>query len=149
MKGLLVYLSLAIVLFSEASLARNKYFEKDSETGLPQDDSQIVEVAKSQRNANFVEGAGMEVIQILPDDTNGREHQKWMVRLSNGQKLLAVYNSDMCPRVPVKEGDLVSMGGQFIWSRRDGPILHWLHHDPHGSRPDGYVFLNGEFYCKE
>jgi hypothetical protein len=148
-KRISTILVLAVLLVSSASFARNKYVERDSETGLPHDDSEIVDVTTSRKNSHFVEGSGMEVVEILPDDTQGLEHQKWIVRLSSGQKVLAVYNSDMCPRVPVKVGDTVGMGGQFIWSRRDGAILHWLHHDPKGNRPDGYVYLNGEFYCKE
>ncbi len=148
-KRLSKYLVLSVLLFSGFSYARNKSVGRDHWTGLPHDDSEIVHVVTEQKNSHFVEGSGMEVVQILPDDTQGLEHQKWIVRLSSGQKMLAVYNSDMCPRVPVKVGDIVSMGGQFIWSRKDGAILHWLHHDPKGKRPDGYVYLQGEFYCKE
>ena len=62
----------------------------------------------------------------------------------------AVYNSDMenCDRVPLKVGDMVSMGGQFIYTN-EGPMLHWLHYDPRGNRPDGFVEVNGRFYCKD
>lgn len=111
-------------------------------------DQEIVRAVNSQRRLNFVEGGSLVVTKVLPDDTNGNEHQKWMVRLSNGKTMQAVYNSDMCPRVPVKEGDVIAMGGEFIWTNR-GALLHWLHHDPRGNRPDGYVYLNGKFYCKD
>ncbi len=116
-------------------------------TGSAADDSQIVQAMQNQDRVNFVEGANMVVTKLLPDDTQGLQHQKWIVRLSNGTTMQAVYNTDMCPRVPVKVGDVVSMGGQFIWTGGGG-LLHWLHKDPRGSRPDGYVFLNGQFYCK-
>lgn len=111
-------------------------------------DAAIVKAVNAQARVNFVEGGGMVVTQILPDDTSGLQHQKWMVRLSNGKLLQAVYNSDMCPRVPVKVGDVVAMGGMFIWTNQGG-LIHWLHHDPRGNRPDGYVMLNGKFYCKD
>lgn len=111
-------------------------------------DSQIVQAVNNQRRVNFVEGSGMVVVKVLPDDTSGLQHQKWMVRLSNGKLLQAVYNSDMCPRVPVREGDVVAMGGMFIWTNQGG-LIHWLHHDPRGNRPDGYVMLNGKYYCKD
>jgi hypothetical protein len=58
----------------------------------------------------------------------------------------AVYNLDMCERVPLKVGDIISMGGQFIWTNQ-GALLHWLHFDPRQNRRDGYVELNGKVYC--
>jgi hypothetical protein len=111
-------------------------------------DAQIVSAVNRQTQVNFVEGSGMVVTQLLPDDTSGLTHQKWIVRLSNGKLIQAVYNTDMCPRVPLKVGDVVSMGGQFIWTNQGG-LIHWLHHDPKGARPDGYVNLNGKDYCKD
>lgn len=110
------------------------------------DDAQIVAAVQSKRRLNFVEGSGMVVVKLLPDDTNGLEHQKWVVRLSNGAEMQAVYNTDMCERVPLKVGDTVAMGGQFIWTNQ-GALLHWLHFDPKQHRPDGYVELNGKVYC--
>ncbi|MNJ98405.1 hypothetical protein D3C87_161710 [compost metagenome] len=111
-------------------------------------DRDIVAAVNNQRRVNFVEGSGMVVTKILPDDNSGLKHQKWMVRLSNGKLMQAVYNSDMCPRVPLQVGDVVSMGGMFIWTN-EGAMLHWLHHDPRGNRPDGYVGVNGKFYCRD
>lgn len=111
-------------------------------------DSDIVRAVNDQRRVNFVEGGGMVVTKVLPDDNNGLKHQKWVVRLSNGKTMQAVYNSDMCPRVPVQVGDVVAMGGMFLWTNT-GALLHWLHHDPRGNRPDGYVFVNGKYYCKD
>lgn len=111
------------------------------------DDSQLVQAVNNRRQLNFVEGGDLVVTKVLPDDTQGSEHQKWVVRLSSGKTLLAVYNLDMCERVPLQEGDHIAMGGQFIWTNQGG-LLHWLHRDPRGHRPDGYVFLNGKYYCK-
>ena len=111
-------------------------------------DAQIVDAVENQRRVNFVEGAGMVVVKVLPDDNSGLKHQKWVVRLSSGKLMQAVYNSDMCPRVPVRVGDVMSMGGMFIWTSQGG-LLHWLHHDPRGNRPDGYVEIGGVYYCRE
>lgn len=109
-------------------------------------DKEMVKAVNNRRRLNFVEGGGMVVVQLLPDDTSGLQHQKWVVRLSNGETMQAVYNSDMCERVPLKVGDTVAMGGQFIWTNQ-GALLHWLHYDPKRNRPDGYVELNGKVYC--
>jgi hypothetical protein len=130
---------IAFVLFSVLSTVAS---------AEPTNDSQIVRAVEAHKRVNFVEGANMEVVQVLPDDTNGLQHQKWVVRLSNGKLLNAVYNSDMCPRVPVQVGDVVAMGGMFIWTNQGG-LIHWLHHDPRGNRPDGYVMINGTYYCKD
>lgn len=111
-------------------------------------DSDIVRAVNDRRRVNYVEGGSMTVTKVLPDDEDGRKHQKWVVRLSNGNTMQAVYNSDMCPEVPVKVGDVIAMGGMFLWTN-SGPMLHWLHHDPRGNRPDGYVYVNGKYYCKD
>lgn len=111
-------------------------------------DSDIVRAARDQRRVDFVEGGSLVVTKLLPDDRSGLKHQKWVVRLSSGQQMEAVYNLDMCPRVQLSVGDVIAMGGQFVWTKK-GPLLHWLHHDPRGNRPDGYVYVNGKYYCKE
>ncbi len=110
------------------------------------DDSELIAAIRKGRSVQFLMAANLEVIQVLPDDTSGLQHQKWIVRLSNGQKVQAVYNSDMCPRVPVNEGDRVTLAGMFLMTGQ-GAMMHWLHHDPRGKRPDGFVELNGERYC--
>ncbi|NUN05797.1 MAG: DUF3465 domain-containing protein [Bdellovibrio sp.] len=111
-------------------------------------DNDIVRAVNDRRRVNYVEGGSLTVTKVLPNDEDGRKHQKWMVRLSNGNTMQAVYNSDMCPEVPVKVGDVIAMGGMFLWTN-SGPMLHWLHHDPRGNRPDGYVYVNGKYYCKD
>lgn len=111
-----------------------------------EDDSEIVRAVVNRRRVDFVEGRGMVVIRTLADDTNGLRHQKWVVQLSNGSSMMAVYNLDMCERVALKVGDHVAMGGQFVWTNQ-GALLHWLHYDPRKTRPDGYVEVNGKVYC--
>ena len=120
------------------------------DTAPPEDDQQIAQADNNQRDVNFVEGGGMVVTQVLQDESSqnsGLTHQRFVVRLSNGNEMEAVYNLDMCPRVPVNVGDVVAIGGQFIWTNQGG-LIHWLHHDPKGLRPDGYVMVNGTYYCK-
>lgn len=131
---------------------RNDYPSTARETGSEEamrNDRDLAGAVEGHVNRRqFLEGGNMEVVKVLPDDNNGLKHQSWIVRLSNGRELRAVYNVDMCERVPVRVGDRVAMGGEFIWTKYGG-LLHWLHHDPRGQRPDGYVYLNGKFYCKE
>ncbi len=128
--------------YNPPSSAAHSYGEGTDAT----DDSALVAAMKNGRTVQFLMAANLEVIQLLPDDTSGLQHQKWIVRLSNGQKVEAVYNSDMCPRVPVRVGDRVALAGMFLMTGQGG-LMHWLHFDPQGHHPDGFVELNGQRYC--
>lgn len=119
--------------------------QAQSVNNAPADDSQIVSANKGRQQVFFVSGANLEVIKILPDDTQGLPHQKWVGRCSDGSTVLIVYNSDMGSRVPVQIGDKFSVGGQYIWTPAGG-LVHWTHYDPKHIRPDGFVLLNGTAY---
>lgn len=138
----------ALFLWSpvQAQVFQAEGIQTDVDSYVVDNDSDIVRAVVKKKALRFVEGGGMQVVRLLPDDNSGRRHQKWIVKLSNGTEMLAVYNVDMCPQVPVKVGDVVSMGGELVQTKQ-GPLLHWLHHDPKNKRPDGYVYLAGKFYC--
>lgn len=112
----------------------------------PADDSALVNAVQNQKQVMYLQAASMTVVRVLPDDNQGLTHQKFIVKLSSGKMVVAVYNTDMCERVPVKVGDVVGLGGNFIWTNQGG-LIHWLHKDPSNRRPDGYVELNGKKYC--
>lgn len=113
--------------------------------GHVQDDRALIEAIDGRRQVYYVEAADLEVTRILPDDRNGSPHQLWQARTSSGDIVTIVYNSDMGDRVPVEIGARFSVGGQFLWVNRAG-MIHWTHEDPRGSRPDGYVYMNGTYY---
>lgn len=110
-----------------------------------QNDSDLVRAVNDRRNVNFVEGHNVVVSRLLPDDKAGLPHQRWYVKLSNGAEVFAVYNIDLGQRIPMKIGDVMSLGGEFKMTNV-GPLIHWLHYDPSGRRPDGYVEVNGVRY---
>lgn len=112
---------------------------------LVNDDRQLIQAMASRKNAHFVEAGNIKVTQLLPDDRQGLPHQKWMAQLSNGSKVMVVYNLDMGAYVPVRVGDAFSVGGQFIWTKQGG-LVHWTHKDPRRTRPDGYVYFDGTYY---
>lgn len=118
-----------------------------SDMSVPEGQRDIANAQQRGKGVNYLEVQDAVVSKLLPDDTQGRPHQKWVVSLANGRSLLSVYNADMGERIPLKVGDTVSMGGQYIWDRSGG-LIHWLHHDPKGRRPDGWVELNGVVYGK-
>jgi hypothetical protein len=86
-----------------------------------------------------------KVFRILPDDTEGSEHQRFLVELRGGQTLLVAHNTDLAPRVPVKAGDFVELAGQYEWNEQGG-VMHWTHHDPGKRRPGGWIEHAGKKY---
>ena len=151
--SLLVFVALAMATGLQPSTAlagkrdgRSNPVEREYKPGGSDSDGDgqaLVESAiQKRRGINFVTVMNVIVVQLLPDDNQGLRHQKFVVRLNNGVTITAVYNTDMGPYVPVVIGSVVSLAGQFI-STGNGGLIHWLHHDPQGSRPDGWVLFNG------
>jgi len=108
-------------------------------------DADLIRAVNDRRHVHFVRAGKVKVSKILPDDRHGRPHQRWYVRLSNGEEVFCVYNLDLGQHVPLQIGDEIVVAGEFKWTER-GPLIHWLHYDPRGNRPDGYVVVNGVFY---
>jgi uncharacterized protein DUF3465 len=92
-----------------------------------------------------VEGADT-VSRVLPDDTNGARHQRFIVQLASGQTLLFAHNIDIAPRIDgLAVGDSVRFSGEYVWNEKGG-IIHWTHHDPQGRHLAGWVVHNGKTY---
>lgn len=122
--------------------------EFQNETPI-RDDRELVRAVRDKRQIHFIRAANMEVIRLLPDDTQGAKHQRFYVRLSDGQEVSAVYSLESGrDRVPVKVGSRVGLAGEFKWTRF-GALIHWLHEDTSNRRPDGYVEISGVRYGKD
>jgi hypothetical protein len=92
-----------------------------------------------------VEGRGV-VSRILPDDREGSRHQRFVLRLPNGQTLLVAHNIDIAPRInALREGDSVSFYGEYKWNEKGG-VIHWTHHDPDGRHVAGWLKHEGRTY---
>ena len=92
-----------------------------------------------------VEGEGT-VIRVLPDDLNGRRHQRFLVQLASRQTLLITHNIDIAPRVDELEaGDSVRFNGEYVWNEKGG-VIHWTHHDPQGRHVSGWIKHKGKTY---
>ena len=102
--------------------------------------------AFEQRARNLqVEGRGV-VLKVLADDNDGSRHQRFVVVLLSGQKLLIAHNIDLAPRVVgLREGDAVSFNGEYEWNP-EGGVIHWTHHDPRKRHQSGWIKHNGEQY---
>ncbi len=112
----------------------------------PAGDKSSIERAYINRARDVqVEGQGV-VSRILSDDRSGSPHQRFIVRLPSGQTVLVQHNIELAPRIAeLKEGDMVSFFGEYIWNEQGG-IIHWTHHDPAGRHVGGWLRHNGRTY---
>ena len=92
---------------------------------------------RARSSGVWVEVSG-EVARLLPDDTQGSRHQRFVLRLPSGQSLLVAHNVDLAPRLALQVGDALSARGEYEWNP-EGGVLHWTHRDPAGRRPGGWI----------
>lgn len=114
--------------------------------GLPSEGDQVLRRAYEQHTSNLqVEGRGV-VKRVLPDDNDGRRHQRFILELGSGQTLLVAHNVDVAPRIHrLREGDEVAFRGEYEWNPQGG-VIHWTHRDPAGRHPGGWLKHNGKTY---
>ncbi|MEN8175257.1 MAG: DUF3465 domain-containing protein [Pseudomonadota bacterium] len=106
---------------------------------------QVATAYENREQGAQVEGTGV-VSRILPDDDDGSRHQRFILRLDNGQTVLVAHNIDLAPRIAsVREGDTVAFYGEYEWNSRGG-VIHWTHHDPAGRHVGGWLEHGGRRY---
>lgn len=111
----------------------------------PDADRVLSSAFAAQRSDVQVRGGG-QVTRILPDDTVGSRHQRFIVTLRSGQTLLVAHNIDLAERIAgLASGDYVEFNGEYEWNERGG-IIHWTHHDPQGRHVAGWIQHNGRTY---
>ncbi len=99
--------------------------------------------AFAERESGFMVTFEAEVSKVLADDHDGSRHQRFLVRIGDGdQTLLVAHNIDLAERVPLEQGDRLRLRGQYEWNDRGG-VLHWTHHDPDGRHPGGFIEAGG------
>jgi cold shock CspA family protein len=106
----------------------------------------ILKDAFQRRTSNIlVEGEGI-ISKILPDDTDGDRHQKFIVALNSGQTILIAHNTDLAERIDsIQEGDRIAFYGKYEWNEQGG-VVHWTHSDPNGSHVSGWLKHDGQTY---
>ncbi|QFU25298.1 DUF3465 domain-containing protein [Shewanella eurypsychrophilus] len=130
MKRILVSLSLLMALVAVPSFAN---------------DAVIANAFESKHSDVQVNGSGT-VIRLLPDDTQGSKHQKFILKLKIKQTILVSHNIDLAPRVQaLNVGDIVQFNGEYEWSKKGG-VVHWTHKDPQGRHVHGWLKHNGRLY---
>ncbi|MDH3526625.1 MAG: DUF3465 domain-containing protein [Gammaproteobacteria bacterium] len=108
-------------------------------------ESGAVEAAYAARRSGvWVETSG-RIKRTLPDDNEGSRHQRFILELDSGHTVLVAHNIDLADRVPVSQDDVVKLRGRFESNDRGG-VIHWTHHDPDGSGPEGWIRAHGKTY---
>lgn len=85
------------------------------------------------------------VKKLLPDDRDGSPHQRFLLGLSNGTTVLVAHNISLAPYVPLREGDWVTISGEYIWNEKGG-VLHYTHHTTNRKHRGGYIEYNRQTY---
>ena len=105
----------------------------------------IAQAYRTQRSDLQVVAEGV-VKKVLSDDRDGSRHQRFLLRLNNGQTLLVAHNIDLAPRIDgLRAGDTVAFFGEYEWNNQGG-VIHWTHHDPAGRHVDGWLRHRGKTY---
>ncbi|MES2181771.1 MAG: DUF3465 domain-containing protein [Pseudomonadota bacterium] len=105
----------------------------------------VAELYASKASHVQTEDSGT-VVKLLPDDTLGLRHQRFLVKVASGQTLLFAHNIDLSSRiVDIKVGDQIDFRGEYIYNPKGG-IVHWTHHDPQGKHYAGWLKHNGRTY---
>lgn len=108
-------------------------------------DSPLQNAYNNRQNNIQVQGEGV-VETILLDDLEGSRHQQFILKLSNGQRLLVTHNIDLAPRISgLRTGDTVEFYGVYGWNSKGG-LIRWTHHDPKNSHVDGWLKHDGKMY---
>lgn len=108
---------------------------------LSDSDKTLRQAFKNKQNDLQVTGQG-KVKKLLADDTQGSQHQRFILGLASGQTLLIAHNIDLAARIDVLEiNDVVSFYGEYEWNKNGG-VIHWTHDDPAGKHINGWLLHN-------
>lgn len=139
-----------VILVAAGYFGLNQY--RQSSVGSSQlsgagavDDSVFARAMESHASGVQLQGQGI-VTKVLPDDSNGSRHQRFILKLRSGQTLLIAHNIDLAPRIgSLQEGDTVSFNGEYEWNSKGG-VIHWTHLDPSGRHAAGWLRHDSRIY---
>jgi len=144
MKKKLIFLTvLAILIYGIAQ--KNGISIRGFSPRVPAAADTLQSAFKNRRSNLQVRGKGV-VIKVLRDDLKGSRHQRFILRLRNGQKLLVTHNIDLAPKISrLRKGDTIKFYGEYEWNAKGG-VLHWTHRDPSGRHLNGWLKYKGKMY---
>ncbi|WP_082783636.1 DUF3465 domain-containing protein [Snodgrassella sp. CFCC 13594] len=125
--------------------AKESLLPTSATTTSPSGNNEVAEAYAQQRSDVPVRGEG-EVVKVLKDDNEGDRHQRFILRLADGQTILVAHNIDLAPKLTgLQAGDQVSFQGEYVYNPQGG-VLHWTHHDPQGRHDGGWLQYQGRTY---
>ena len=120
--------------------------QRDTPQGQDAQGVQLIERAFERKQSNLQVRASGQVVAVLADDNEGSRHQKFILKLNNGQTVLVAHNIDLAPRVAnIAKGDTVEFFGEYEYSDKGG-VIHWTHHDPANKHVGGWLKHQGRTY---
>ena len=135
----------ALSIFVLLMLARYWWYLEGRQDPYQTDNSHISRLYAEQKSDAMVTGSG-QVVKLLPDDTKGSRHQRFIVSINHQQTLLIAHNIDIAPRIEgLQKGDILTFRGEYEWNQKGG-VLHWTHHDPAGRHQPGFLIHRGRTY---
>jgi hypothetical protein len=139
--ALLLTLSLGLAVFEGRGLPTGRALVATPTGG----DARIAQ-AYARHESNVPIALHGRVKRLLPDDTRGSPHQRFLLLLASGHTLLIAHNTELAPRVEgLSVGAEVSLQGEYEWNDKGG-VVHWTHHDPDGRRQGGWIEFAGRRY---
>lgn len=140
-----IVLVLFVLLGLYAAYQRSDWFLEQSGTEQTIREDRISHAYENRISNLQVEGSGV-VTAILRDDTIGKKHQKFILKLSSGLTVLIAHNLNLASRIDtLRKGDTVDFSGEYEWNDRGG-VVHWTHHDPAKRHAEGWLRHNGRVY---
>lgn len=150
-------LQIIVVVVMAAFYAISEHFGDQNNGGVSNSDIQwdstgnsdgndlLMSAIANQRSDVQVKASG-KVIKLLPDDTKGSQHQRFLVKVSDDNVILIAHNIDLAPRVDaLQKGDTIGFNGEFEWNDKGG-VVHWTHKDPRGKHIHGWLEHEGKKY---
>jgi hypothetical protein len=132
---------------SKPVVAKKSWWPFDWFGGKPEGDANDASLvdAQNQHAKNVNVTATARVHRLLPDDRQGSPHQRFLLRTSTGSTVLVAHNISLAQYIPLKEGDYVTVSGEFIWNEKGG-VLHYTHHATNSRHRGGYIEYNRQKY---
>ena len=141
----LVLLALTVTYRVFHFSAFHKSSSSFSEESVGRSDAKLGDAFKNRESNIQVQGQG-SVVRILPDDTKGIPHQRFIVKLASGQTLLIAHNIEIAQRIDgLRVGDEVQFSGEYEWNEQGG-VVHYTHHNPGGRHVPGWIECRGKRY---
>ncbi len=81
------------------------------------------------------------VAEILPNDTTGIPHQRFIIITPEGDSILVVHNIEKGEPLDIRIGEKLHIEGTYVWNRFGG-LIHETHIGHNKNQPEGLITRN-------